>query len=110
MSAADDKNGVSALFTALLEDSAEDLYENAPCGYLSTLMDGTIAKVNGTLLDWLGLERVELVGRLRFSDLLSVGGRMYYETHIAPTLAMHGEAGVSHWSSRPPTGHGCRYW
>ena len=37
-----------AQFAALLEDSAEDLYDNAPCGYLSTLMDGRIAKVNAT--------------------------------------------------------------
>ncbi|RDI18428.1 PP2C family protein-serine/threonine phosphatase [Lentzea flaviverrucosa] len=88
-----DEDGVGALFSALLEDSAEDLYENAPCGYLSTLMDGTIAKVNGTLLGWLGAGRDELVGRRRFSDLLTVGGRMYYETHIGPMLAMHGEAG-----------------
>jgi sigma-B regulation protein RsbU (phosphoserine phosphatase) len=56
-------------------------------------MDGTIAKVNGTLLAWLGMRRDELVGRRRFSDLLTVGGRMYYETHIGPTLVMHGEAG-----------------
>ncbi|HUQ59475.1 PP2C family protein-serine/threonine phosphatase [Lentzea sp.] len=90
---AHDDSGVGAMFSALLEDSAEDLYENAPCGYLSTLMDGTIAKINGTLLAWLGSRRDELVGRRRFSDLLTVGGRMYYETHIAPTLAMHGEAG-----------------
>ncbi len=27
-------------FSALLEDSIEDLYENAPCGYLSTSLDG----------------------------------------------------------------------
>ncbi|MGW6843940.1 hypothetical protein [Streptomyces sp. NPDC054958] len=27
------------LFSALLEDSAEDLCENAPCGYLSTLLE-----------------------------------------------------------------------
>jgi sigma-B regulation protein RsbU (phosphoserine phosphatase) len=80
-------------FSALLEDSAEDLYENAPCGYLSTLMDGTIAKINTTLLTWLGRRRDELVGRQRFSDLLSVGGRIYHETHIAPTLSMHGEIG-----------------
>jgi len=80
-------------FSALLEDSAEDLYENAPCGYLSTLMDGTIAKINTTLLTWLGQERDELVGRRRFTDLLTVGGRIYHETHIAPTLRMHGEIG-----------------
>ncbi|WP_146758682.1 PAS domain-containing protein, partial [Micromonospora saelicesensis] len=58
-------------FPALLEDNLEDLYENAPCGYLSTLLDGTIAKINGTLLAWLGYRREELVGRRRFSDLLT---------------------------------------
>ncbi|WP_320777835.1 PP2C family protein-serine/threonine phosphatase [Streptomyces sp. CRN 30] len=80
-----------ALFAALLEDSAEELYESAPCGYLSTLMDGTVAKVNATLLGWLGLERDAVVGRMRFTDLLTVGGRMYYETHLAPLLRVRGE-------------------
>lgn len=82
---------VDPVFTALLEDSVEDLYESAPCGYLSTLMDGTVAKVNGTLLDWLGMRRADLVGRRRFADLLTVGGRMYHETHFAPLLRMQGE-------------------
>ncbi|MFE2508305.1 PP2C family protein-serine/threonine phosphatase [Streptomyces naganishii] len=80
-----------AVFAALLEDSAEELYEFAPCGYLSTLMDGTIAKINHTLLDWLGLERDAVVGRLRFTDLLTVGGKLYHETHFAPLLRMRGE-------------------
>ncbi|MGW3287981.1 PP2C family protein-serine/threonine phosphatase [Streptomyces sp. NPDC001002] len=80
-----------AQFSALLEDSAEDLYEHAPCGYLSTLLDGRIAKVNATLLDWLGHERDDLVGRRHFSDLLTVGGRLYHETHYAPLLMMQGE-------------------
>lgn len=78
-------------FSALLEDSAEDLYENAPCGYLSTLLDGRIAKVNATLLRWLGYERDDLVGRRKFSELLTVGGRLYHETHFAPLLRMRGE-------------------
>ncbi|MFE3828219.1 PP2C family protein-serine/threonine phosphatase [Streptomyces sp. NPDC059092] len=80
-----------AQFSALLEDSAEDLYEHAPCGYLSTLMDGRIAKVNTTLLEWLGHGRDELVGRKYFSDLLTVGGRLYHETHFAPLLRLQGE-------------------
>ncbi|WP_432026012.1 PP2C family protein-serine/threonine phosphatase [Streptomyces sp. 1222.5] len=80
-----------AAFSALLEDSAEDLYEAAPCGYLSTLMDGTIAKINTTLLDWLGLAREDVVGRKRFADLLTVGGKLYHETHFAPLLRMQGE-------------------
>jgi sigma-B regulation protein RsbU (phosphoserine phosphatase) len=80
-------------FPSLLEDSAEDLYENAPCGYLSTLLDGQIAKINGTLLGWLGYTRDELVGRRYFSDLLTVGGKLYHETHFAPLLAMQGHIG-----------------
>ncbi|MFC7992523.1 PP2C family protein-serine/threonine phosphatase [Streptomyces pilosus] len=88
-----DKNGKAsdAAFAALLEDSVEELYENAPCGYLSTLMDGTIAKINTTLLDWLGLEVEAVVGRMRFTDLLTVGGKLYHETHFAPLLRMQGE-------------------
>ncbi|MZF87600.1 SpoIIE family protein phosphatase [Streptomyces sp. SID5643] len=80
-----------AAFTALLEDSMEDLYESAPCGYLSTMMDGTIAKINTTLLDWLGLDRAAVVGRKRFTDLLTIGGKLYHETHFAPLLRMQGE-------------------
>jgi sigma-B regulation protein RsbU (phosphoserine phosphatase) len=75
----------------LLDDTADDLYENAPCGNLSSLLDGTIARVNATLLGWLGYSRDDLVGHRRFGDLLTVGARIYYETHLAPLLAMQGE-------------------
>ncbi|MBP0456030.1 PP2C family protein-serine/threonine phosphatase [Streptomyces montanisoli] len=90
-SGAEHEVGTDAAFTALLEDSAEELYESAPCGYLSTLMDGTIAKINATLLDWLGLQRAAVVGCMRFADLLTVGGKLYHETHFAPLLRMQGE-------------------
>lgn len=87
-----DVDATDVAFSALLEDSAEELYEQAPCGYLSTLMDGTIAKINTTLLEWLGLSRQQVVGRMRFPDLLTVGGKLYHETHFAPLLQMNGEA------------------
>jgi serine/threonine-protein kinase RsbW len=74
----------------LLEERAEDLYERAPCGYLSTRWDGVIIKINGTLLDWLGYARDELVGLRTFAELLNIGGRIYYETHLGPLLAMQG--------------------
>lgn len=77
-------------YRALLEETAEDLYEHAPCGYLSTLPDGTIVKVNRTFTSWTGYRREDLVGRLRFQDLLPPGGRIYHETHYAPLLAMQG--------------------
>ncbi|MDI1460867.1 SpoIIE family protein phosphatase [Catellatospora sp. KI3] len=77
----------------MLEDSTDDLYEDAPCGNVSTLLDGTVARINRTLLSWLGYGRDEVVGLRRFSDLLTVGGRIYYETHYAPLLTMQGEVG-----------------
>jgi serine/threonine-protein kinase RsbW len=79
-----------AVHEALLEESAEDLYEHAPCGYLSTLPDGLIVKVNQTFLTWTGHRREDLVGRRRFQDLLTAGGRIYHETHYAPLLQMQG--------------------
>ena len=72
------------------EESAEDLYEQAPCGYLSAAPDGTIVRVNETFLRWTGYRREELVGAKRFQDLLSPGGRIYHETHYAPLLRMQG--------------------
>ncbi|WP_240359362.1 PAS domain-containing hybrid sensor histidine kinase/response regulator [Pyxidicoccus trucidator] len=74
----------------LLEESAEDLYENAPCGYISTLPNGVIVKANQTFLTWLGRAREELLSGVRFQELLSVGGKIFYETHFAPLLQMQG--------------------
>jgi len=73
----------------LLEDDPGDLYENAPCGYLSTLPDGTIIKVNHTLCTWLGYP-AEQVRRRRLRDLLSVGGQVFHDTHLEPLLRMQG--------------------
>jgi PAS domain S-box-containing protein len=74
----------------LLEDTAEELFEDAPCGYLSTQLDGTIIQVNRTFEAWTGLRRDDLLDRVHFGDLLTPGGRIYYETHYAPLLFMQG--------------------
>ncbi len=77
-------------YAALLQDDAEQLYERAPCGYMTTTPEGVILKVNGTFCDMTGYRREELVGHRTFSDLLTAGGRIYHETHYAPTLRMQG--------------------
>jgi sigma-B regulation protein RsbU (phosphoserine phosphatase) len=77
-------------FEALFEDNPEELYDNAPCGYLSMLPDGRIVKVNETFLRSTGFSRDELVGRRRFQELLKVGDRIFYETHFAPMLRLQG--------------------
>jgi PAS domain S-box-containing protein len=73
-----------------LEASAEELYEQAPCALLSTRPDATIIRANQTFLSWIGQTRESIVGRVRFPALLTVGARMYYETHYAPLLHMQG--------------------
>ena len=70
-----------AFYAALLDDDPAELYENAPCGYLSTMPDGTIIKANGTFFAWTGYDRSGVIGRLRFQDLLAPGDRIFYETH-----------------------------
>ncbi|MCW0212737.1 MAG: SpoIIE family protein phosphatase [Pseudonocardia sp.] len=80
------------------------LYQNAACGLLSTLPDGTITTVNATLLTWVGRGRDDLVGRHSFSDLLTVGGRIHHETHFAPLLRMQGAVGGMALELRTPTG------
>lgn len=71
-----------------VQEDAEELYETAPCGYLTTALDGRILKVNQTFLEWTGYNREELTGTKRFVDLLTVGGRIFYETHFNLLLRM----------------------
>ncbi|HEY4097675.1 MAG TPA: SpoIIE family protein phosphatase [Baekduia sp.] len=81
---------MSARDDDLTEDSPEELFEDAPCGYLTTRLDGTIVKVNRTLETLTGYARADLLGRRRFQDLLTVGARIYHDTHYAPLLQMQG--------------------
>jgi phosphoserine phosphatase RsbU/P len=70
-------------------DEYRDLFENAPCGYLTIGSDGRITKVNATLTVWMGFEADKFIGR-RLHQFLNMAGRIYYETHIAPLLRMQG--------------------
>lgn len=83
------EEALEAFYGALIDD-AEELYDRAPCGYLTTAPDGTILKVNQTFLVWTGFRRDELANQRRLSDLLTAGGRIYHETHYAPMLQMQG--------------------
>jgi signal transduction histidine kinase len=69
-------------------EDAEDLYQNAPFGYLTICANGTILNANKTLLSWLNIKREELIEEKTFMDLLGIGDRIFYETHIVPMLQM----------------------
>jgi PAS domain S-box-containing protein len=71
--------------------SYEELYEQAPCGFLSLSLDGTIVRVNQTLLDWTGHERSALLGA-SIRTLLAPGSQIFYETRFVPVLGLEGRA------------------
>jgi phosphoserine phosphatase RsbU/P len=65
------------------------LYELAPCGLLLTAADGAILHANQTFCRWVGLD-LDTLRRRRFQDLLTMGGRIFHQTHWAPLLQMQG--------------------
>jgi sigma-B regulation protein RsbU (phosphoserine phosphatase) len=66
------------------------LYEEAPCGLLLATASGSIRRVNRTLCRWLGYAPEELIGRKRLQDLLSVGSKIFHQTHWLPLLEIQG--------------------
>jgi PAS domain S-box-containing protein len=68
---------------------AETLYQQAPCGYLSFYPDGTIIRVNQTLLNLLQYEEDELVDVKKFPQLISKGGNIHYEMIFRPLVTMN---------------------
>lgn len=70
-------------------EDLQDLFDNAPCGYLVLSPNGRIQSVNRTFSAWLGVDPPDLVGR-SFIDLLSIGARVYFETHLRPLLRLEG--------------------
>jgi sigma-B regulation protein RsbU (phosphoserine phosphatase) len=67
-----------------------ELYDSAPCGLLVASGRGELLHVNATLCRWLDYEPGELVGQRRFQDLLTMGGRIFHQTHLMPLLRMQG--------------------
>ncbi len=67
----------------------EDFFDNSLNGYLLSTPDGTIQRANPRVSGWLGRSPEEVAGQ-RFSDLLTIGGRILYETHLSPLLRMQG--------------------
>jgi PAS domain S-box-containing protein len=51
----------------------QDLYDNAPTGYHSLDINGIFQMINETELNWLGYSREEVIGKMKFSDVLTPG-------------------------------------
>jgi diguanylate cyclase (GGDEF)-like protein/PAS domain S-box-containing protein len=72
-----------------LETYAE-LFDGAPCGYLTTTPDGIITRANGTFERWTGHPAESLIG-VPFADLVASSGRLFYETRYVVVLRLAGE-------------------
>jgi PAS domain S-box-containing protein len=64
----------------LPQDELEQLYEQAPCGYHSLDANGVFVRVNQTELNMLGYSRAELIGRMKFADLLTPESLQTFQT------------------------------
>jgi sigma-B regulation protein RsbU (phosphoserine phosphatase) len=76
--------------THQLGAEAQTLFDAAPCGLIRTAPDGTFLRVNRTFCNWIEYPCDELIGRRKFQDLLTIGGRIFHQTHWAPLLSMQG--------------------
>jgi signal transduction histidine kinase len=73
-------------------DRQTDLQVNdLPCGVVSFFDDGTVATVNRALCEMLGIAAPSLVGR-HVESILTMGSRIFYQTHLFPLLRLHGHA------------------
>ena len=67
----------------------EQSWDVAPVALLRLDPEARVVAANATALDWLGSHGDALHGR-HVTDLLTVGGRIYWETHLAPLLQVEG--------------------
>ena len=75
-----------ANFDSYFDEELLDLYENAPCGYLTIMLDGTIIKLNTTFCKFIGVMKKSVEKNLQFQDLLSDESRAYFEKGFMPQM------------------------
>lgn len=83
----------------------DNLLDTAPCGFVSLAEDGTVLRANSTLASWLGVRTSDLSGR-HFETLLSIGGKVFYQTHLFPLLKLNGHCEELYLTLRTSKGEG----
>ena len=68
---------------------AQQFFEESFSGFLIADEKNRIFRSNNRVLNWLGISGEEITGK-KFSDLLSIGSKIYFETHLSPLLKMQG--------------------
>ncbi|MDB6062734.1 MAG: hypothetical protein JWM78_2837 [Verrucomicrobiaceae bacterium] len=70
--------------------TADALFEHAACGLLVTANDGLVIRANATFCTWVGCSAEDIVGKRMFPSFLTMGGRVFQQTHWQPLLHMQG--------------------
>lgn len=71
------------------QQEANQFFEESFSGFLIADEKNRIIRSNQRIADWLGISPEEIKGK-KFSDLLSIGSKIYFETHLSPLLKMQG--------------------
>ena len=67
----------------------EEFFKNSLTGFIITDPQGVILHANNRFAKWMGVKPEELTSQ-RFSNHLTISGKIYVETHLAPLLRMQG--------------------
>lgn len=68
----------------------KEFYNTFPSGFFSSLPNGTIIDSNKNFLELTNYSREEVIGKKKFTDFLSLGGKIYFENVFAPALKLGG--------------------
>jgi PAS domain S-box-containing protein len=75
-------------------ERVRDMYDNAPCGYHSLDNRGYFQEINHTELRWLGYTKEEVIGKMRFPDILKPEYAIQFEESFASTKKTGSISGV----------------
>jgi PAS domain S-box-containing protein len=69
--------------------SFQDLFDNAPCGYVVLSLDGEITQANVAFRDLAKLDEGKVIGA-SFRSLLGSAGAIFFDTQLLPSLLLNG--------------------
>ena len=68
----------------------KEFYNTFPSGFFSFLPNGTVIEANKNFLELTNYSREEVIGKKKFTDFLSLGGKIYFENVFAIALKLGG--------------------
>lgn len=80
--------------------NSEELYDITPCYLFSFSNDGLITRMNKLFLTDLGFAEKDVVNQRYISELLTVGSKIFFQTHFYPLIKLHGKGDEIYLSFR----------